>query len=291
MLSSAVVVFREVFEIVLILGIVLAATRGMPRRVYAIGTGLAAGIGGAGLIAVFIDNISAFAEGLGQEIFNAAILFSAAAFIGWTLVWMKKHAREMKAHFEEIGHAVTSGKLPLMSLSMVIALAILREGSEIVLFTYGMLASGQSAQMIMLGSAVGLFGGAIVGVLLYMGLVRISMKHFFRVTGTLLMLLVAGMMSQGIGFLTAAGMFESLSAPVWDSSWLLSEHGVIGETLKALIGYTAQPSIMQIIVYLLTLGGLTMIIRLSNPIIPTAAPRKAVTASIVLLFVLSLFLA
>ncbi len=261
MLSSAVVVFREVFEIVLIVGIVLAATKGIPHRNKAIYFGFGAGLLGSVLVAIFIGEISEFAEGMGQEIFNAGILLTAALFIGWTLLWMKRHAREMKAHFENVGKAVASGRLPFFSLSLVIALAILRAGSEIVLFTYGMLAAGQSVFTIGTGSLIGLLSGGLVGVLLYKGLIKLSMRHFFQITSWLLVFLVAGLISQAIGLLSAAGAFESLSFTVWDSSWLLGDGGFAGESLKTLIGYTARPTAIQLIIYILTLGTLAVLMK------------------------------
>ncbi len=280
MLSSAIVVFREVFEIVLIVGIVLAATKGMPGRSKAISIGFAGGIAGSILVAFFTGKISELAEGMGQEYFNAAILFIAAGFIGWTLLWMKKHAREMKSNFQKLGQEVADGSVPFLSLSLVIALAILREGSEIALFTYGMLATGQSPLSITAGSIIGLLGGTIVGVLLYLGLIQLSLRLFFKVTGALLVVLVAGMMSQGIGFLTAAGAFENLSFTVWDSSWLLNEQSIIGESLKTLAGYTARPTAIQLIVYISTLGILIMLIQKigKNMRTPVTAALAAILA-------------
>ena len=261
MISSALVVFREVFEIVLIVGIILAATKGMPHRNKAIYAGFGMGLFGAGLVAYFMREISAFSQGIGQELFNAAVLFTAALFIGWTLIWMKRHAREMKANFEKLGSAVSEGHLPFFSLSLVIALAILREGAEIILFTHGMLASGQSPTLIAAGSSIGLVSGAVLGVLLYMGLIKISTRHFFQITSWLLVFLVAGLMSQAVGFLSAAGAFEQLSFTVWDSSWLLSDGGIVGQSLGTLIGYTARPTAIQLIAYALSLAILIALIK------------------------------
>jgi len=258
MLSSAIVVFREVFEIVLIVGIVLAATKGVPGRNKAIFAGFGLGLFGSLIVAFFTGQIANMAEGMGQEYFNAGILFTAAIFIGWTLLWMKKHGCEMKGKFEKIGRDVMNGNTPFFALSLVIGLAILREGSEVALFTYGMLAAGQSVSAVIIGSMIGVVGGSVVGIGLYMGLIKLSMKVFFQVTGALLMVLVAGMMSQGIGYLSAAGAFESLSFTVWDSSWLLSESSVIGESLSALAGYTARPTAIQLMVYAGTLIGLVI---------------------------------
>ncbi|MGB4058008.1 MAG: FTR1 family protein [Alphaproteobacteria bacterium] len=263
MLSAAIVVFREVFEIVLIVGIIIAATRDVPGRKRAIAAGFGAGLLGSALVAVFTGQISAYAEGLGQEYFNAGILLTAAAFIGWTVLWMKKHARHMKKHFETVGQSVAEGSAPLIALSAIIALAMLREGSEIVLFTYGMLAAGQSPSVIAMGSVMGITAGLIVGGLLYFGLINLSMRLFFRVTGAMLIMLVAGMVSQAFGFLVAAGAFEGLSSTIWDSSSLLSEQGLIGQSLGTLVGYTARPTIIQLIAYISTLalmiGSLKMI--------------------------------
>jgi len=100
-------------------------------------------------------------------------------------------------------------------------------------------------------------------VLLYMGLTRLPVKRFFQVTGWLLVLLVAGMMAKGAGYIGAAGGFESLSGVVWDSSWLLSDRGILGQGLETLIGYTARPTALQLIFYvvtLMTLGGLMRLV-------------------------------
>lgn len=261
MLSSALVVFREVFEIVLILGIVLAATREMAGRARWLGLGFLGGFGGAVMVAVFTDAISGFAEGMGQEVFNAFVLFTAALFIGWTVLWMQQHARDMKRQFTEVGEAVAAGKASGYALSAVIALALLREGSEIVLFSYGMLAAGQSLFDLLVGGAIGLIGGLVIGGLIYVGLLRLSTRHFFRVTSWLLIFLVAGMLSQGVGFLIAAGYLDSVSQTVWDSSWLLTEGSVVGQSLQALAGYTARPALIQLIVYALTIGVFIILLR------------------------------
>ncbi len=253
MLPSAIVVFREVFEIVLIVGIVLAATREMPGRLNALLIGLGSGLLGSALVAAFTGKISSYAEGMGQEYFNAGILLVAAGFIGWTVLWMKKHARHMKRHFEDVSRAVSEGTATSLALSAVIALTMLREGSEIVLFTYGMLASGQPPAAILAGSTLGMLAGLVVGGLLYFGLIKLSVRVFFHVTSWLLVLLVAGMVSQAFGFLVAAGAFENMSATIWDTSWILSEHGLFGQSLGTLVGYTARPTIIQLIMYVLTL--------------------------------------
>jgi len=169
---------------------------------------------------------------------------------------MRTHARDVAMHLKHVGHEVTDGKLPLYSLSVIIGLAILREGSEIVLFIYGMALSGQSITSIVAGSITGVILGGITGILFYYGLLKIPTKYALNITSWLLMLLVAGLASQGSSYLLSAGYFNGLSYQVWDTSWLLSEESIIGKSLHTLVGYTARPSILQLLVYTATLVSL-----------------------------------
>ena len=256
MFSTAIIVFREVLEIALILGVVLAATRGVTGRMKWVLAGLAGGVAGSGLVALYAESISGAMDGMGQEMFNAVILFTAAFFIGWTVIWIRTHAREMTQHLKQAGQKVASGDAPLYTLSLIVGLAMLREGSEITLFIYGMIASGQAIESIASGALAGAGAGIVAGVLLYMGLIKLSTRYMLSFTSWLLMLLVAGLMAHGAGYLTAAGYFEALSNPVWNSAWLISEEGLLGQTLHALIGYTSEPTQIQLIFYGATLLGL-----------------------------------
>lgn len=254
MLPTATIVFREILEIALVLGIVLAATRGMKGRFQIAGLGVLLGCLGAGIIALFTDRIAQAVNGIGQEIFNACILFIATGFLSWTVIWMRKHGREMAQKLNAMGQAVMTGEKSQLVLVGVIALATLREGAEIALFSYGMLASGAfSLGAFMAGFALGLFGGVLVGMMLYIGLLKAFKRHVFSVTSWLLILLTAGMAAQGASFLIAADVLPALYASVWDTSALISGESLVGKTLGVLIGYTPRPSGMELIFYTSTL--------------------------------------
>ncbi|MGH6976328.1 MAG: FTR1 family protein, partial [Stellaceae bacterium] len=137
MLAVAVIVFREVLEAALIVSIVLAATVGVPRRGRTVALGIAAGIAGAALVAAFTGEIALAVAGMGQELFDAAILFTAVAMLGWHNVWMQRHGRDLAVSASQVGNAVRTGARPLYALGLVVGLAVLREGSEVVLFVYG----------------------------------------------------------------------------------------------------------------------------------------------------------
>ncbi|HKI82084.1 MAG TPA: FTR1 family protein, partial [Pseudodesulfovibrio sp.] len=94
MLPTAIIVFREVLEASLIISIVLAATKGVDKRGLWVGIGVALGILGAGVTAAFADTIANAVAGVGQELFNAAILFAAVFMLGWHNIWMQRHGRE-----------------------------------------------------------------------------------------------------------------------------------------------------------------------------------------------------
>src|SRR5437016_1250951 len=141
MLGALIIVFREVIEAGLIVGIVLAATRGVPRRGGFVAGGITAGIAGSCLVAAFAGAISDAFAGIGQELMNATILLVAVAMLTWHNVWMAQHGRELAAQMQAVGRGVAEGKRPLAALAVVVGIAVLREGAEVVLFLYGMLVS------------------------------------------------------------------------------------------------------------------------------------------------------
>jgi high-affinity iron transporter len=253
MLATLVIVFREVIEAGLIVGIVLAATKGVPWRGLWVGYGVAAGIVGACLVAGFAGQIAAFFQGSGQELFNAGILFLAVGMLTWHNVWMASHGRAMAREMREVGAAVVAGRKPLAALAVVCGVAVLREGSEVALFLYGVAASGGTAGMFV-GGVLGLLAGAGVSALMYFGLLAIPAHRLFSVTSGLITLLAAGLAAQAIAFLQQAGYVEVLTSTVWDTSWLLSEDSMVGRLVHTLVGYTDRPDGAQITVYLLTIA-------------------------------------
>ncbi len=264
MLATAIIVFREVLEAVLVVGIVMAAVRGVPGRNRWISLGVAAGVGGALLVAWFAEAISAAAAGLGQELFNAIVLFLAVGMLGWHVAWMSRHGRKMAADLQSVGAAVRAGETELIVLAGVVAVAILREGAEIVLFTAGIVAGGavQNAALLA-GGAIGLAGGVGIGALLYFGLIRIPGRYLFTVTNWLILLLAAGMAAKGANFLVQGGWLPPLGDALWDTSGVIADGTIVGVSLNTLIGYVARPSGIQAVFYVATvvvIGGLMLLL-------------------------------
>ncbi len=254
MLAALIIVFREVFEAGLIVGIVLAVTGGVPHRNRWIGGGVLAGALAACVVAAFTGALSQLFSGMGQELFNAAILGIAVTMLTWHNVWMAHHGREMAGEMRAAGQAVADGSKSLLALAVVVGVAVLREGSEVALFLYGVAASdGGSGVSFAIGGFMGLALGVGVCLLTYFGLMRIPQRALFATTTALITLLAASMAAQAVAFLERANWLTSLDTVVWDSGWLLSEKSIAGRTLRTLIGYTDQPTEMQLVAYVAVL--------------------------------------
>jgi high-affinity iron transporter len=274
MLGTGLLVFREVLEAALIVSIVCAATRGVSGRGAWVSGGITAGILGALLVAFFADVIAAAVSGVGQELFNAGVLLAAVVMIAWHAIWMASHGKELATQMKSVGGAVQSGARPLSALLIVVAIAVLREGSEVVLFLYGQAASGAGPIAIAGGIALGIVGGVAIGFLLYFGLLGIPMRYFFSATNWLMLLLAAGLASQAAGFLIQADVLPALGNRIWDTSALLSDGSLLGKTLHTLIGYDARPAGMQLLFYAITAG----VIALGMKIWGGGAPKLAARA-------------
>jgi high-affinity iron transporter len=279
MLATLIIVFREVLEAGLIIGIVLAATEGVAGRGRWIAGGIAGGISGAALLAIFAGALSNAFSGLGQELFNAAILLIAVAMLGVHITWMASHGRRMAQEMKAMGRAVAAGDRTLTAMALVVTMAVLREGSEVVLFLFGIATSThEHAAPMLLGGALGVLAGAAVSWLLYRGLVAIPMKHLFKVTNAMIALLAAGMAGQSGSILAGAGVLPTLGDQLWDTSGILRDDSILGRALHALAGYSDRPPGIQVLAFVVTLAALAILSRLAGQT-PRAARTEPQSAS------------
>lgn len=255
MLGSAIIVFRETLEAALIVGVIAVSTRSLRSRNAFLAAGIAAGLIGALLVALFTGRIADLAQGMGQELFNAIILLLAASMLAFHNIWMVRHGVQMTRDARQLGHDVSTGQREMSALALVVGLAILREGSETALFLYGLVSGGdETVGTVLGGGAIGLLAGCVAGYGLYAGILRIPARHFFSVTNVLVLLLGAAMASQAARFLVQADLLPGLASPLWDSTWMIDNHSLLGRVLHALIGYEAQPSGMQMLFYAVTIA-------------------------------------
>ena len=274
MLGALIIVFREVIEAGLIVGIVMAVTKGVAGSRLLVALGIVGGLVGAGLVATFAGALAEALRGIGQEIFNASILILAVVMLTWHNVWMARHGRELANEVREVGDAVRAGSRSIAALGIVVAVAVMREGSEVALFLYGLVAStGATSWQLLEGSALGLLLGCGVTAVTYLGLVTIPTRRLFQVTTVLITFLAAGLAAQAVLFLQQAGVLTALSQTAWDTSGVLSDTSLFGRVLHTLMGYSDQPSVLQVVVYVLTLA---TIIALSKAFAPGRLPPRVV---------------
>jgi high-affinity iron transporter len=154
---------------------------------------------------------------------------------------------------------------------MVVGLAVLREGSEVVLFLYGIVAAGTSAASLLAGGLLGLAAGAVFTALTYYGLIAVPTRYIFTLTSVLIALLAAGMAAQAVQYLDAAGLINVLGERLWDSSGVLPQDSLLGRLLHTLVGYTDRPTELQLITYMITLVVMVMLTWIATPTRPARA--------------------
>ncbi len=260
MISSLVIVFREMLEMVLVVGVLMAATRGLSNSRHWIGVGVIGGLIGALFFALFMEQLETSFQGDGEFVFNAVVLFTASTLIAWTVFWMSRHGREVSQRMKQMGSSVMQGELPRTALMIVAFSAVMREGAEAAFFLFGAAQSvAQDGYEMLTGGLLGAAAALLLGTLLYLGLVRIPVNKLFAIAGWLLMLLAAGMASQGVWNLVVIGWLPPLVDPLWNSSALLSQSSLFGELLHVLVGYDDQPSALQVMVFVASLSVMCVI--------------------------------
>ena len=252
MFGTAIIVFRETLEAALFVGIMAAATRGLAGRSRWLTAGVLAGSAGALALAAGAEQISALADGVGQDLVNASILALALAMLTWHCVWISNHGARAAAEARALGSSFKQGQRAPWALMIVVALSVLREGAETVLFVAGY-ATGSGLTGTLTGALAGVLSGSAIGALIYLGLSRVPVQRMFAVTNTLILLLAASIASQLARALSQAGLINVWGQPLWDTSRVLRMDSPVGTLAHALVGYDAQPSGLQLAFYALAL--------------------------------------
>lgn len=253
MLQLGLVTFREFLEISIFLSIVTAMTANINKSRPYIIFGTILGILGSCVVAILMNNIVNSFAGLGEEILQIIAIVTALLMIFWVLSTISQSRKKVQ-NLKSLVAKIEIGKEKLLLLSLTVAINIFREGSEIVVMVYGIMASATIASSkYFLGIILGSILGIAFGVALYYGLLKISVKYFFRVTSIFLAFLAAGLASQAAGLLTSSGLVNILSQQIWDTSAIVSNYSTAGLLFNHAFGYTAKPSALQLLLYLLTL--------------------------------------
>jgi high-affinity iron transporter len=250
MLASFLLSLREGIEAALIIGIVLGALRKLHRTemVPAVWYGALSAVLVSLIAGVLLTAFGLSLEGAAEEVFEGVAMLLAAAVLTWMIFWMNRQARSIKGELESgVDQALsTGGTRALFSLAF---LAVVREGVELALFlTAATFASDPRSTI--LGSLLGIAVAILLGWGLFASTVRLNLRHFFQVTGVLLILFAAGLVAHGVHEFNEAGWIPSVVEHVWDINPILDEESTAGSLLKALFGYNGNPSLTEVLAYL-----------------------------------------
>jgi high-affinity iron transporter len=265
MLGLSVIFFREVLEVMLIISIVVAATNNIKGRIPWIVAGLLAGIFASVLIAYGITLATLLLSGIGQDILNVIVMSITVLTIGWTVLIMSKQS---VAQLQNALKTIESDdKTSLYIIALIVMTAVIREGTELVLLSYGLVtASNLEPTQIITGALLGAIFAVLIGLCTYFGLLTLPKKYLFKVTSWMLVLIAAGIAAQIPNYLASAGLLNSLVTPLWNTSWLLSESTLAGNIVHVLTGYTATPSAAQLLFYIITFGCFSIVLTKSRQV-------------------------
>jgi high-affinity iron transporter len=253
--ATFVVVLREGFEAALLLGIVYAYLAQIGRhegRVF-VTLGGALAVLASIAMGVAVSALSGPLTDVGPDVVTLVVVFAAVALLTWHGWWMGRHARALRGELQRRVDAASASQ-QLWMVGLIAFTGVFREGAETVLFLWGLLTQVQDVSGVtaLAGGAAGLVAAAVLGWLVFQGGQRLSVQRFFVVTSLFILLLAAGLFSAGVGRLQGIGLLPGGDA-VWDTSWLLDDHGTVGGFLAGLIGYRARPSALELAAYALYL--------------------------------------
>ncbi len=250
MIASFLIALREGIEAALIVAIILAYlkrvdAKQLVRPVY-IGTVL--GIAGSVAIGGLFLLLSVEFEGTGEQIFEGSTMLLAAAILTTMIFWMSRNSRGYSEDLKSKVQAALSNRRSY-GLAGLAFVSIVREGIETVLFLGSSSFTATGIQTL-IGGALGLAVAILIGIAIIKYSVRMNMRLFFNATGILLVFFAAGLVANGIGEFGEAGIVPPLREHLWDTNHIITEDGHLGQLLHALFGYSASPSLSQLLGYL-----------------------------------------
>lgn len=237
LLNSVIIILREVLEAALIISVLLALSEKLNiSRSWLVGA-LLLGLVGSVVYAINISQISMAMEGVGQELVNACLHILIYSFIAVLVVSLR---------------SISYRRIMVISMLSCVALATVREGSEIIVYISGFVSVPELFYPVVIGSIVGTGIGVSVGVFFYYLISNMSLKKGILLALVILILIAGGMVSQATQLLIQADIIISQQA-LWDTSSFISERSLIGQMLYALIGYEATPTPIQVVLYISSL--------------------------------------
>ncbi len=258
MLASFLITFREALEAALIIGIIAAyvakiGRKDLNRYIYA---GIIGAIVASMAVALVFKLVYGELEGTAEQLFEGAAALTAAVVLTYMIFWMAANSKKIKGEVQEkIDISISKGEM--LGVAALSFIAVFREGVETVLFL-GTLAINAPFDTIF-GFAAGVLAVVLLSFVMFKGIYSLDLSRFFKYTSILLILFSAGLTALGVHELNEAGIIPPVVEHVWDinppvnpdgSYPFLHENGLIGSSLKSLIGYNGNPSLTEVLAYI-----------------------------------------
>lgn len=251
MITTFVIGLREGLEAALIVGIIAAflITNGDRRSLRRMWWGVAAAVSLSAGAAVSLHLAGRAMSFRAREIMEGVLAIVAAGGITYMIVWMRRHSPKLRTDLEsKTEHALATGSA--MALAGMAFVAVIREGLETAIFLLAALNSTDAPLQGALGAATGIVVSVALGYGIYRGGIRLDLGRFFKVTGIVLVLVAAGLVTTGIHDLAEAGVIDLLQRPMLDLTWLIAPGTVRSSLLTAFLGIQPVPTFAEVLAWL-----------------------------------------
>lgn len=249
MITSFLITLREGIEAALVVAIMFSylSKTGAKAHARPLYLGVILGVAASVAVGVAFQLVAVEFEGSLEAVFEGSTMFLAAAVLTTMIAWMAKNSRafseDLKTRMEQV---VSGGRY--LGLAFLAFISVFREGIETVLFL-GSASFTSTGVQLLVGGLLGLAVAVLLGLAIIRYSVRLDLKTFFNVTGVLLILFAAGLVSRGLHEFEEAGIISPLVDHVWDSNWIVNDQSTLGSLLTSLLGYNGTPSLTEILGY------------------------------------------
>jgi high-affinity iron transporter len=248
-IASFLITLREGIEAALVVAIMLSYLAKTGAKIYAkpMYLGVILGIVASIAVAGLFELVAVEFEGSLEAVFEGSTLFLAAAILTTMIAWMARNSRAFSDDLKAKMDQVMRGSR-YFGLAFLAFISVFREGVETVLFL-GSASFTSTGVQLLVGGLLGLAVAALIGFAIIRYSVRLNLRTFFNVTGILLILFAAGLVSRGLFEFEEAGLVPSLVEHVWNSNWIVNDQSTLGSLLTSLLGYNGAPSLTEILGY------------------------------------------
>lgn len=250
MLTTFVIGLREGLEAALIVGIIAAfiIRSGQRRALRPMWWGVAAAVGLSAAAAVGLHLANRSLSHRASEIMEGVLTLMAVAGITYMIVWMHRHSADLKGNLESrADSALATGSMT--ALVVMAFVAVIREGLETAIFVLATMTNSESPVPGAIGVTLGILVSIVIGYGIYRGGIRINLRRFFRITGVVLVVVAAGLLSSAVHEFAEAGMITVLQDPAVDLSWLIEPGTVWSALFTAFLGFRPIPTIAEVLVW------------------------------------------